>query len=154
MGDTGVLMNSRMLGFSLHEDHPNVLEPGKRPVHTLNTFLILEDGEPRLVGGTPGADMQVQTNLQVITNLLDFGMDVGEAVDAPRWGSFDGFQVVLEDRFPSEVATQLSRRGHMVKIKPAWSSSGSVQLIGLSAEPRVFVGSTEPRHDGGYIVAY
>ncbi len=154
MGDTGVLMNSRMLGFSLHEDHPNVLEPGKRPVHTLNTFLILEDGRPCLVGGTPGADMQVQTNLQVITNLLDFGMDVGEAVDAPRWGSFDGFQVVLEDRFPSEVATQLSRRGHMVEIKPAWSSSGSVQLIGLSAEPRVFVGSTEPRHDGGYIVAY
>jgi gamma-glutamyltranspeptidase/glutathione hydrolase len=154
MGDTGVLMSSRMLGFSLHEEHPNVLAPGKRPVHTLNTFLVLDNGVLRVVGGTPGADMQVQTNLQVITNLLDFGMDVVEAVDAPRWGSHDGFRVVLEDRFPSEVGKQLVRRGHAVEIKPAWSSSGSIQLIGISPEPRVFVGSTEPRHNGGHIAAY
>lgn len=152
MGDTGVLMNSRMLGFALEPGHPNVLAPGKRPVHTLNTYLVLQGGRPVLVGGTPGADMQVQTNLQVLTNLLDFGLDLVAAVDAPRWGSHEGFRVVLENRFPPEVAQDLRRRGHDVRLQGAWSMPGSPQLIALLPQG-VLVGVTEPRHDGGCVAA-
>src|SRR5690606_21306877 len=62
MGETGALMNSRLQGFNLDEGHPNCLAPGKRPLHTLNCYVVHKDGEPVLVGGTPGAHWQVQTN--------------------------------------------------------------------------------------------
>jgi gamma-glutamyltranspeptidase/glutathione hydrolase len=85
LGDTGVLMNSRLLGFNLDENAPNCLAPGKRPVHTLNPYLVQRNGETVLVGGTPGANWQVQTNLQMLTSLLDFDMDVQQAIEAPRF---------------------------------------------------------------------
>src|ERR1700686_5147164 len=73
-GDTGILLNNRMGCFSLDPNSPNRLAPGKRPVHTLNSWMLLENGTPRVVGGTPGSFWQVQTNLQLITNLIDLGM--------------------------------------------------------------------------------
>jgi gamma-glutamyltranspeptidase/glutathione hydrolase len=85
MGETGALMNSRMLGFNLDESHPNCLAPGKRPIHTLNNYIVRRDGQPILMGGTPGAHWQVQTNLQILCNALDFGMDPAEASAAPRF---------------------------------------------------------------------
>src|SRR4029079_5344759 len=67
-GDTGIMLNNRAgRGFSLDEGHPNVIAPGKRTMHTLNAYLVCQDGRPWLVGGTPGGDQQTQWNTQIIT---------------------------------------------------------------------------------------
>lgn len=150
LGDTGVMLNSRMLGFSLEPDHPNVLAPGKRTIHTLNTYMVLEGDRLRLLGGTPGADMQVQTNLQVLTSLINFAADLVEAVDAPRWGSESGLNVTLENRFTDVVASDLRRRGHDVRFTGAWQMPGSVQTIAMLPDG-VMMGVSDVRHDGGYI---
>src|SRR5919106_5338297 len=93
-GDTGILLNDRMTYWHLEEDHVDCLQPGKRVRHTMNPVMVFREGPlsgngaPRqlaLVCGTPGADTQVQTNFQVITHVLDFGMTVAEAVETPRW---------------------------------------------------------------------
>ncbi len=72
---TGIIMNNRMTGFSLDPASPNMLAPGKRTMHTLNTYLVFRDGQPYIIGNTPGADFQVQTTLQVLTGIIDFGLD-------------------------------------------------------------------------------
>src|SRR5262249_60418397 len=72
---TGILYNNRMTGFSLDPASPNVLEPGKRPAHTLNAYLITRGDDLAWVGGTPGGDVQGQRNLQVICNVVDFGLN-------------------------------------------------------------------------------
>ncbi len=83
--DTGVLLNDRLADLAVDEHLPNGLRGGRRPLHTLNTYMVLEDGVPVLAGPTPRGRGQVQTNLQVLVNVLDFGMDVQGAVDTPRW---------------------------------------------------------------------
>lgn len=81
---TGIILNNRLTGFSLNPDSPNIIEPGKRPAHTLNAWLATnEDESLAFVGGTPGGHVQVQTNLQVIVNLVDLKMNVQEAIEAP-----------------------------------------------------------------------
>jgi len=86
-GDTGILLNNRMTYWHLEEGHPNCLMPGKRVRHTMNPVIVTKGGRPVLTCGTPGADTQVQTNLQLVTHMLDFGMTPQEAVAAPRWRS-------------------------------------------------------------------
>ncbi len=84
--ETGILLNNRLTGFSLDPTSPNVIAPGKRPAHTLNAFTAVHpDGSLYLVGGTPGANIQVQTNLQLLTNVIDLKLNVQEAIEAPRW---------------------------------------------------------------------
>ena len=94
---TGILLNNRMTYWHLDEDHVDCLQPGKRVRHTMNPVMVFKGDGPAseskasgggnlmLVCGTPGADTQVQTNMQVITHLIDFGMTVSECVEAPRW---------------------------------------------------------------------
>jgi gamma-glutamyltranspeptidase/glutathione hydrolase len=115
---TGIIMNNRMRGFSLDAASPNVLAPGKHTMHTLNTYLVFRDGPdgqrvPYIVGNTPGADYQVQTNLQVITGIIDYGLDPQAAVDAPRWGDTGG-ELQLERGVPPETQHELALRGHRV----------------------------------------
>ena len=85
LGDTGILMNCRGCYFWLDEENPNSLQPRKRPRTTPCTFIILKDGEPFMTLGTPGGDSQPQSNLQTLCNVIDFGMNVQEAVEAPRF---------------------------------------------------------------------
>lgn len=92
----GILLNNRMNGFCLKNTHPNVLQAGKRPVHTLNTYMVLRDGVPVLVGGTPGGPSQVQWNFQVLSDLLDLEMGVERAAAAPRWSWSDALGVSIE----------------------------------------------------------
>ncbi len=90
-GGTGILFNNRAgRGFSLEAGHPNEFAPNKRTMHTLNCYLTLRDDKAHIVGGTPGGDFQPQSGVQIITNLLDFGMGPQEAVDAPRWWGYPG----------------------------------------------------------------
>lgn len=145
---TGMLMNNRMAGFTLDEDNPNCLAPGKLPIHTLNTYMIHRDGRPYIVGGTPGGDVQVQTNLQVIQKLLDFGWTPQEAVEAPRWMHGDGFGLTLEDCFPPETVTELVQRGHEIHTVEPFGGSGNAQVILVHPENGAFIAGSDPRGDG------
>jgi gamma-glutamyltranspeptidase/glutathione hydrolase len=157
-GDTGVLLNNRAgRGFSLDAHHPNVIEGGKRTMHTLNCFSIARDGEVIIVGGTPGGDQQPQWNMQLITNLIDFGMDVQEAVSAPRWQSYPGtdpanlansFSVRLESRIAPETIDELARRGHDVKVVGPYGAGGAAFLIKRDPATGVLEGGSDPRSEG------
>lgn len=159
MGNTGALMNSRLQGFNLEEGHPNCLAPGKRPLHTLNNYMVQKDGEPVLVGGTPGAHWQVQTNLQVLVNILDFGMDVQQAVEAPRFTmgdqlSLGSLQGKVELRVGHDVATALRERGHQFEVVGAWEVAGAVQLIMRDSEYGIYRGATEVRRAGSSVLGF
>lgn len=149
---TGVLFNNRMTGFSLDPGSPNCLAPGKRPIHTLNTYLVCDNGRLRYVGGTPGGDVQVQTNAQVIVSLVDFGMTVQQAVEAPRWQHVhdpagSGMLLQIEDRFPRRIAGELKARGHAVRWIGPWQHSSSCQLIEVHPSG-AYMAASDPRCDG------
>jgi gamma-glutamyltranspeptidase/glutathione hydrolase len=159
LGETGVLMNSRLLGFNLDEGDPNCLAPGKRPIHTLNNYLVEKDGRPVLVGGTPGAHWQVQTNLQMLVNALDFGMDPQAAIEAPRFIIGDQLevgdpQVKLESRFGEATLDALRQLGHQVEIAGPWGSAGSVQMIARNPETGILSGATEVRRSGTSVLGF
>ncbi len=157
-GDTGILLNNRAgRGFTLEEGHPNCIAPGKRTMHTLNCYLVCRDGRPWLVGGTPGGDQQPQWNVQVLSSLLDFGLDVQVAAEAPRFYSFPGtdpanagkpFELRIEDRFPEHVRGELERRGHRVVSLGPWGAASGVQLVQIDHERGIYLGGSDPRASG------
>jgi gamma-glutamyltranspeptidase/glutathione hydrolase len=158
MGETGALMNSRMLGFNLDEGHPNCLAPGKRPIHTLNNYLVQKDGQPVLVGGTPGAHWQVQTNVQILCNALDFGMDPARASEAPRFLIGEQLEVGnptvrVESRVGDEVLDRLSGLGHQVEAADPWGLGGGVQLIARDPATGIYAGASDPRRAGNSTIA-
>ena len=157
-GDTGILLNNRAgRGFSLEARHPNVIEGGKKTMHTLNCFALARDGKVVLVGGTPGGDQQPQWNLQLISNLVDHGMDTQAAVEAPRWQSFPGtdpinlpnpFEVRVESRVPEEALEGLRQRGHALKVLEPYAAGGAAFLIARNPQTGVLEGGADPRSEG------
>ncbi len=157
-GETGITLNNRAgRGFSLDPNHPNVIAPGRRTMHTLNAYLICKHGEPWLVGGTPGGDQQTQWSTQVISNVVDHGMSLQDAIDAPRWYSFPGTdpgnlgrapELRAESRVPEASRDALAKLGHNVDTLGPWSGGGAVQLIQLDIEKGVLRGATDPRPGG------
>lgn len=158
-GETGVLLNNRMTYWHLEEGHPNCLMPGKRVRHTMNPVIVTRDGRPVLTCGTPGADTQVQTNLQMLTHMLDFGMTPQEAVAAPRWRSLQNpmestiphvcsNNLQLEERFPASVRESLARKGHEIEMLGSWGGPGSAQAIMVHPESGALMGGSDPRRDG------
>lgn len=163
-GNTGILLNNRMTYWHLDADHPNCLMPGKRVRHTMNPVIVTHDGKLFLVCGTPGADTQVQTNLQLLTHVIDFGMNPQEAVEAPRWRSLQNPMestiphtcadvLQLESRFPTDVRNGLTTRGHDLEILPDWGGAGSAQMIMVHPTSGALIGGSDPRRDG-YAVGY
>ncbi len=163
-GDTGILLNNRMTYWHLEEGHPNCLMPGKRVRHTMNPVIATKDGQPFLACGTPGADTQVQTNLQLLTHILDFGMTPQEAVSAPRWRSLQNpmestiphvcsNNLQLEGRFPQAVQKELAERGHELQVLADWGAPGSAQVIMVHPESGALIGGADPRTDG-YAVCF
>jgi gamma-glutamyltranspeptidase / glutathione hydrolase len=156
-GDTGVLMNNRVgRGFTLVEGHPNVLAGGKRTMHTLNCYLVTRDGRPVLVGGTPGGDQQPQWNVQSLTASIDFGLDVQEVVEMPRWHSYPSsdpehvgrpFVVRADDRFPASLLDGLRSKGHRVETLSS-IDGGAIQLIQIDRQRGILLGGSDPRADG------
>jgi gamma-glutamyltranspeptidase / glutathione hydrolase len=122
---TGILMNNRMRGFSLDYASPNRLEPGKHAVHTLNSFLVVKDGQLVIGGGTPGGDFQVQTNLQMIAGVVNWGLDLQSAVDMPRWVTLSGGRLAIEGRFTLDLHQDLFSRGHTVQVAAGWEGTMS-----------------------------
>ncbi len=158
-GDTGVVMNNRAgRGFSLDPSHPNVYEPGKRSMHTLNAYLIAsEQGVPVLVGGTPGGDGQPQWNLQAIAGLIDAGYDVQTAIEQPRWTSWPGtdpstidnpFELRMEARFDESLRAELADRGHRVVQQADFGGGGAAQIIARDPESGVMIGGSDARVEG------
>ena len=144
---TGIIMNNRMTGFSLDPASPNVLVPGKRTIHTLNTYLVFRDGQPYIAGNTPGGHYQVQTNLQVLTNMLDFGLDPQEAIDAARWGHSDA-ALLVEDQMPVTTVDGLRQRGHHVRaVGRTVAPMGRAQVIRRDASG-VLAGGSDARGEG------
>jgi gamma-glutamyltranspeptidase/glutathione hydrolase len=141
-GDTGIPLTERAQSFLLIEGHPNELAGGKRPRVTLSPTLVTEGGKPLLALSTPGGDNQEQSLLQVMFNALLFDMSAEEAVEAPRFqtrhlvSSFDNHamypgDLLLDERIPSAVNDELSRRKHHVARRSRWSSGAAPVLIRL-----------------------
>ncbi|MBN19157.1 MAG: gamma-glutamyltransferase [Chloroflexi bacterium] len=155
---TGIVFNNRQQGFRLNQPkHPNNVEPGKRPMHTLNAYIVLKDNKPIIISGTPGADFQPQGNLQIITSLIDYNLDPQLAIDAPRWYSTPGshpteihnaYTVQVEPSMPKYVTDILSNKGHSITWGQEGISHGIVQLICVDQKTGIFSGASDPRGDG------
>jgi gamma-glutamyltranspeptidase/glutathione hydrolase len=143
---TGIMLHNRGKDFSLDPAHVNCIEPHKRPYHTLSPCMILKGDRPFMVLGTPGADGQTQTLLQVIANIIDFEADVQEAIESPRWRSNPGNNLRIEGRFPAAVVEGLKAKGHQIEILPDWSSvCGGAQGIIIDHKKGVLMGGADPR---------
>ncbi|MCQ9617680.1 gamma-glutamyltransferase [Paenalcaligenes niemegkensis] len=118
---TGFVMNNRLSGFSNDLEHINCVAAAKRTAHTLLAPMVLKDNKPVLALGTPGDYGQTQTNLQVISYILDHGFDVQRAIDAPRWRSLEGMEVAIEGRFSASLIKELSQRGHAMQVMEDWT---------------------------------
>ena len=150
---TGILLNNRLSGFSLDPRSPNAIAPGKRPVHTLNTVIVLDGQSPRFVYGTPGRHAQVQTNFQLAVGLIDHELDVQEAIEAPRWYHDSGRALQLEARFSEHVRKGLATKGHDLQILGDWAEiTGGAQAIAIDGNG-VFSGGADPRREG-YAAGY
>jgi gamma-glutamyltranspeptidase/glutathione hydrolase len=163
-GDTGVPMSNRMQAFRLDPDSPNVLAGGKRPRTTLTPTVILRDGKPFLAIGTPGGDSQDQQILNVLLNLVDFGLDVQAAIEAPRFNSLhpeSSFEdhraqpgvLEVEASVPQAVRDELARRGHVLRVRPAYGISTGVVAAGIDPATGLLRGGADPRRER-YIVAW
>lgn len=151
---TGILFNNRMTGFSLDPVSPNVLAPGKRTAHTLNAYVITRGDRLGWAGGTPGGDVQVQSNAQVIRHLIEFGANPQQAIELPRWqhawvpGDPDGGVLEIEDRMPANVVEELRSRGHRVRLIGPWAHGSTYQLIQVDPESGTYFAGSDPRADG------
>jgi gamma-glutamyltranspeptidase len=175
-GDTGVMLHNRGAYFSLDPRHVNYLQPGKRTMHTLTPAMVLREGAPYMALGSMGGDAQPQIHVQLLTAMLDFGMNAQQAIAAPRWRSglvrvnpvrgrqeimqgqrgVDGHLdrdleelVMLERRFPSGVPLLLDILGHRTNVVGPWDDGmGHAQAIVIDPSSYIFEGAADPRCDG------
>ncbi len=159
--DLGFAMQNRGTLFSLDAKHANCLEPGKRPFHTIIPAMVTKDGKPVFTFGVMGGDMQPQGHVQVLVNLLDFGMDVQQAGEAPRMehvgsstptgrkADANGGTIKAEIGLPEDIVKELLRRGHQVDwVK---RNGGGYQGIWIDRKTGMLHGGTEARKDGAAV---
>ena len=148
-GDTGICLQNRGAGFAADPGHANALQPGKRPFHTIIPAMILRDGKPWLCYGVMGGHMQAQGHVQVALNSIDFGMNVQEALEAPRYRIMGGREVALERAVPQAVRDELGFMGHELWPRGAQHVSyGGGQAILIDHERGVLHGGSDYRKDG------
>jgi gamma-glutamyltranspeptidase/glutathione hydrolase len=156
MADLGFSFNCRGDYYSLTPGEPRSLEPGKRPRSTLQSTLVMKDGQPWLITGSPGGDDQIQRTVQTLMNMIDFGMNVQQAIEAPRW-STRGFassvfphnmshpgDLSVESRIPDAVQKALQAKGHKLQSAGAWSL-GSSAAIAIDPRTGVLSAGADPR---------
>ncbi|MBV9747533.1 MAG: gamma-glutamyltransferase, partial [Acetobacteraceae bacterium] len=163
--DLGFPLGTRGQMFWLDPAHPAGLAPGKRPRTTLTPSLVTRGGSPHMVFGTPGGDQQDQWTLQFFLNVVEFGMDLQAAVDAPLFHT-DHFpssfypremqpgSLKLEERIPEAVRAELEQRGHRITVAPAWGIGG--QVCGARFDPASgrIEGAASPRGQVAYAMGY
>jgi gamma-glutamyltranspeptidase/glutathione hydrolase len=157
-GDSGVVLQNRGAYFSLDPAHPNRLEPGKTPLHTLIASIAFRDDRLWGVLGCMGADGQPQIHLQTWINLIDHGLDIQQALEAPRWlsGRFGLGEprdtLHIEARFPAATVDELGRRGHLLDRWGNWNElAGHAHGILVDLANGVRHGGSDPRSDGAAI---
>jgi gamma-glutamyltranspeptidase / glutathione hydrolase len=153
----GFMFQDRGELYSLNPKDANVYAPRKRPFHTIIPAFVMKDGEPFMSFGVMGGDMQPQGHVQILTNIIDFGMNVQEAGDAARWRHFGNAEptgepsqgigtVEMESGFSAAVKAELERRGY--KVVPGTGSFGGYQAIMFDPKQHVYWGASEMRKDG------
>jgi gamma-glutamyltranspeptidase/glutathione hydrolase len=157
-------MGQRLQSALTDPNSPNVVAPGKRPRITLTPTIILKDGQPFMVLSTPGGDNQDQALLQVLLNIIEFGMNPQEAVEAPRFdtqhyiSSFDDHEFLpgslnIEARVDEKTIADLKARGHKVKVQTAFGTLSAPTVIVYDARSGVSSAGADPRR-GRYAVAW
>ena len=153
--ETGILLHNRGALFSLQPGHPNEIEPGKRPYHTLSPMMAFyPDGGFAFSMGTPGGDSQTQSLLQIVHNMLAFGMTPQQAIEAPRFRSSRGLSVAVEDRVSADVLRDLDALGHNLQVIQGWTATfGGAQMIFYDPATGVLTTAADPRREA-YSLAY
>lgn len=149
-GDTGIVLQNRGSSFSLDRAHPNHLEPGKRPFHTIIPAMVFKDNDLFMSFGVMGGGIQPQGHVQVLVNIIDLGMGLQQAIDAPRYRYMSDRDVLLEDEIPATVINQLMALGHRRASPPGIlrSSMGGGQAIMIDPVSRTLMGASDRRKDG------
>ena len=161
-GDTGVPLSNRMQAFRLEPGSPNVVAPGKRPRTTLTPTIVTRNGAPFLAIGTPGGDSQDQQILQVLVNVIDFGLPLQAAVDAPRFNTLsiqssfgdhriDPGVLEVERGVPEIVRKDLERRGHTLRLYPPAAYSTGVVAAGVDPATGKLRGAADVRRERAVI---
>ena len=163
MADLGFIFNCRGDYYSLVAGEANALLPGKRPRSTLQSTLVMKGGQPFMIVGSPGGDDQVFRTMQTLLNVVDFGMNVQQAIESPRWATrsfpaspfphtmYPG-EMSVEDRVPAAVREALIKRGHKLKVSGPWTM-GSLAAIVVDPKTGVLSAGTDPRVDA-YAIAW
>jgi gamma-glutamyltranspeptidase / glutathione hydrolase len=159
----GFPLGTRVQTFYLDERHPNALRPKKRPRTTLSPSLAMRAGQPYLAFGTEGGDQQDQWTLQFFLNVVDFGMDLQEAIEAPKFSSahfpstFYPHKarpgvIRIESRIDEPVRAALAERGHIVETRPPWCE-GRVLAVGVDQARGIVMGGADPRGQISVVMA-
>ena len=149
-GDTGIVLQNRGSSFSLDRTHPNHLEPGKRPFHTIIPAMVFKDNKLFMSFGVMGGGIQPQGHVQVLVNLIDLGMGLQEAIDAPRYRYMTGKNVLLEDEIGATIIRRLMALGHLRASPPGLlrQSMGGGQAIMIDPVSGTLMGASDSRKDG------
>jgi gamma-glutamyltranspeptidase/glutathione hydrolase len=142
---TGIVLHNRGSGFTLEKGHPNRLAPRKRPLHTLIPAFLEKEGEVLMPFGVMGGDNQAQGHTQIVANIVDFGMDVQEAGEAPRVRHI-GHALAVESGVAHDVRAELTRRGHA--IVDGRGAVGGYQAVAIDPRTGVLTAASDPRKDG------
>ena len=143
---TGILLQNRGALFSVDPEHPNRIEGRKRPFHTIIPAMVFKDGKPWLSFGVVGGPVQPQGQVQVLLNMIDFGMNVQDAGEAPRFRHDGVADVGLESGGDAAVVSELQAMGHSIVQNPG--SFGGYQGIQIDWEEMILLGGSDPRKDG------
>jgi gamma-glutamyltranspeptidase / glutathione hydrolase len=147
---TGIGLHNRGLSFSLDPGHANFLEPGKKPYHTIIPGFLSKSGKAIGPFGVMGGFMQPQGHVQVIMNIVDFGLNPQSALDAPRWQWTMGKNVLIEHDVSADIVQGLARKGHEMEYRMKSGLFGQGQIIWRNENGSLF-GGTEPRADGAVV---
>jgi gamma-glutamyltranspeptidase/glutathione hydrolase len=142
---SGVMLQNRGLGFVLERGHPNCIAPNKRPMHTIIPGLLTKNGEAVMPFGVMGGHFQPMGQTLFLTNMMEYGLDIQQALDLPRLFPYGG-KVEVETGIPAAIVDQLARMGHEPSVidKP----HGGGQAIWIDRERGCLVGGSDPRKDG------
>jgi len=149
---TGINLQDRGHGFSLDPEHDNTLAPGKKPFHTIIPGFLTQDDEALGPFGVMGGFMQPQGHMQVVMNMLDFGLNPQAALDAPRWQWMGGRTIAAEQEYPPHLIREMAARGHDMIINPDSTRFGRGQIIIRDPHTGVLCGGTEARADSSIAV--
>jgi gamma-glutamyltranspeptidase/glutathione hydrolase len=163
-GDTGIPISSRLQSFLLTTNHPNELQPGKRPRITLSPTLVMKDGQPFAALSTPGGDNQDQALMQVLLNVIEFGMNPQEAVEAARFETehfvssfadhkFNPGSLNLEKRFGPDAIEAMKARGHKVDVRPDFAPSAAPTIVIFDSKSRLIQAGADVRR-GRYAIGW